>query len=558
MFRDLWAIAKLYWLGDEKKNALTLVIVLAILLLLNIKLSATMVEVSGNFLTALSKKDSAGFWQEIFILLGLKIIMAPVNSVFYFTQNKLTLYWRRWLTYNFVTKYFRQRAFYLLNNFQKDIDNPDQRITQDIDNFTLVSLNYTIHIIRTIIQFFTFSVILWRISKLLVILLLIYTLIGLILAPAFFGKVLVKLNLQQLTKEADFRFGLIRVRENAESIAFYQGEAQELSRLKNLFKEVFKNKNRLILWKDIYLGLFNKTYEYVPFILPAVILAPKILAGELEIGKLSEATGAFNVIFFSMNVFISQFADLTAFGAGIKRLQTFDNFLESTSIVQKEQIKYIESSDLVIKNLSLKTPDGVRTIFDNLSLRVSPGQGLLVMGVSGCGKSSLLRAIAGLWYTGMGEISRPNLKEILFLPQRPYMTIGSLREQLIYPQIECNIDNTKLYQVLKKVNLENLVERFGGLDIEKDWSNVLSLGEQQRLAFARLLVNSPNYAILDEATSALDLSNEHNLYHHLQQTQTTFISVGHRPSLINYHDHILQLGIEDHSWQIKKGDRHIF
>ena len=194
-----------------------------------------------------------------------------------------------------------------------------------------------------------------------------------------------------------------------------------------------------------------------------------------------------------------------------------------------------------MKNLTLQTPNYQKTLFQNLSVELQPGQGLLIMGESGCGKSSLLRALAGLWDSGTGLIVRPELEEILFLPQRPYMILGTLREQLIYPNANIDLSDEKLHQVLQKVNLSDLGERFGGFEIEQDWSDVLSLGEQQRLAFARFLVTKPKYAILDEATSALDVNNEEKLYGLLVETGTTFISVGHRPTLKKYHQLVVVL-----------------
>jgi putative ATP-binding cassette transporter len=194
-----------------------------------------------------------------------------------------------------------------------------------------------------------------------------------------------------------------------------------------------------------------------------------------------------------------------------------------------------------LENLTVQTPDYHKTLVQNISLALETGQGLLIMGDSGCGKSSLLRAIAGLWNSGTGVIIRPELAQMLFLPQRPYMILGTLREQLLYPNSNADVSDKELYQVLKQVNLPDLAQRFDGLDAEKDWSDILSLGEQQRLAFARLLVAKPKYAILDEATSALDVKNEEHLYSLLIETGTTFISVGHRPTLKKYHQLILEL-----------------
>jgi putative ATP-binding cassette transporter len=278
-------------------------------------------------------------------------------------------------------------------------------------------------------------------------------------------------------------------------------------------------------------------------------------------------------VFFSLNVVVARFQQLTTFGAGINRLYTFAQFLEQTEATQasdeqQPQIQTIEADRLAVEHLSLQTPNYQRTLVEDLSIELPAGQGLLVMGPSGCGKSSLLRAIAGLWNSGTGAIVRPEPDQILFLPQRPYMVLGTLRDQLLYPntvrtfgeasvepltltEAHLEVEEQHLKQVLEQVNLAGLDERFGGFDAEQDWADVLSLGEQQRLTFARLLLNKPKYAILDEATSALDLGNEERLYQHLQSKGTTFLSVGHRSTLASYHQSLLELS-QDKTWHIKQ------
>jgi vitamin B12/bleomycin/antimicrobial peptide transport system ATP-binding/permease protein len=282
-------------------------------------------------------------------------------------------------------------------------------------------------------------------------------------------------------------------------------------------------------------------------------VAPAIFAGEIEVGKVSEAQGAFVRVFFSLNVVVARFQALTTFGAGINRLYRFSEFLDQAEQAPEteETIQTIEAARLAMEHLTLETPNHQRTLIEDLTVELPTGQGLLVMGPSGCGKSSLLRAIAGLWNTGKGKIIRPESNRILFLPQRPYMVLGTLRDQLLYPNTELEVEDSYLQQVLEQVNLADLSQRFGGFDAEQDWTDVLSLGEQQRLTFARLLVNKPNYAILDEATSALDLNNEARLYQQLQALNTTFLSVGHRETLVNYHQAVLELS-QDKTWHVKQ------
>jgi putative ATP-binding cassette transporter len=557
VFRRFWAIAKLYWLGSEKKGAFILLGILGLLLVGYTQLSVLLNTAQGGLISTLAAKDEAKFWQTVLRFLLILVVYVPLFAGYSYTESKLGLYWRKWLTEHFLTKYFTNRSFYQLAVKNIEIDNPDQRISEDIRSFTQDSLLFLLVLVRSLLQVVAFSAVLWSISQKLVIFLLVYALVGTLITTGVFGKKLVSLNFGQLQKEANFRFGLVRVRENSESIAFYQGENQEKNNLNNLFTDLYNNFNSLIVWQELYLRLFVNTFEFLPYVIPAIVVAPSVLSGELEVGKVSEATGAFARVFFSLNIIVSRFQALTTFAAGINRLSSFYQFLSpeekgdllTKNIPQNRIIDTIENGQLAIEHLTLQTPNYQNTLMEDVSLNLPKGEGLLIMGTSGCGKSSLLRAIAGLWNSGTGAILRPELNKMLFLPQRPYMIIGTLREQLIYPSLEKEITEEELQKILNLVNLPNLADKFGGFEVEKDWGEVLSLGEQQRVAFARVLINQPQYAILDEATSALDAKNEANLYKHLLETNTTFISVGHRESLKTYHQLLLQIS-DDKSWEV--------
>jgi vitamin B12/bleomycin/antimicrobial peptide transport system ATP-binding/permease protein len=590
VLQQFWTIAKTYWLGDEKWQARGLLSLVVLLLLGYTGLSVVLNTQRGALISALSTQDEERFWQTVIIFIVVLVIYAPLLAGYGYLRDRLSLQWRRWLTQRFIDSYFSDRAYYNLNASNTDIDNPDQRIAEDVRSFTQESLKFLLVIVESILSVIAFSGVLWGISRSLVIFLVLYALVGTVVTTVVFGQPLVRLNFEQLKKEADFRFSLVRVRENAEAIAFYRGEEQESHQVQQRFLQVFENVKRLIIW-ELNLNILTNAYEFIPFILPALVVAPAIFAGEMEVGKVTEAQGAFVRVFFSLNVVVARFQSLTTFGAGINRLYTFAEFLEQTQpsqalptsaestsaeptsaeptsaepisaklsfveptsaeLPKKPIIQTLEADRLAVEHLTLQTPSYQRTLVNNLSVELSRGQGLLVMGASGCGKSSLLRAIAGLWNSGTGTIFRPVPEQILFLPQRPYMVLGTLRDQILYPNIQFEVDEHRLQEALEQVNLTDLADRFGGFNAQQDWADILSLGEQQRLTFARLLLNKPNYAILDEATSALDLANEERLYQHLQAIGTTFLSVGHRSTLANYHQSVLELS-QDQTWQLKQ------
>jgi vitamin B12/bleomycin/antimicrobial peptide transport system ATP-binding/permease protein len=542
-----------FWLfGKPLKNRWQQWALLGLVLLLSVSVTGINVGFSyiGNFFTnALVKKnqDSAYLFVGVYFI-GF-LIAIPIIAFYGYVQDYLGLRWREWLTNDLVGRYFQRRAYYGIES-ERVIDNPDQRISEDARSFTGTTLTFLLIILGAVMDLVSFSGILWAKSTLLVTVVLAYSIIGTIVT-ALIGRRLIKLNFNQRKYEADYRYGLVHVRDNAESIAFYRGEEQESQQLSKRFVNALKNYNILIGWQR-NLGFFTSAYRYIPVVLPYLVLFPQYFGNKIEYGDMVQANFAFSQVNAALSIIVNQFENIAGFAAGIDRLSDFREKIdahEQDTDTTGSKIGLQESSQVNLNHVTLTPPDASRVLVKDLSLALNPTESLVIVGPSGVGKSSLLRAIAGIWQTGEGSISRPNLEEMMFLPQRPYMILGSLRSQLLYPNVHHIVSDAELLQQLEQVNLADLPERVGGLDAELDWADMLSLGEQQRLAFARLFLGHPHYAVLDEATSALDIRNEEALYQRLKDSGVTYISVGHRPSLVKYHQQVLELQGES-QWRL--------
>lgn len=542
------------------------------------------------------------------------------------------------MTNYYMERYLKNQTFYQIQS-QSIIDNPDQRIVDDLSSFTGTSLSFSLTLFNALIDLISFSNILFGIYPPLFVVLIVYSLGGTAIS-IFLGKGLVNLNFMQEKMEADFRYGLVRVRENAESIAFYGGEENEIKLLLQRFRSAFENLTQLLI-SSRNLEFFTSGYRYLIQILPAAVVAPMFFSGKIEFGVINQSVSAFNHILGDFSLIVYQFQAISAFSAVIDRLGEFDDVLDSTSsngtlkAMDEIQLTYCNVKDLTesmkasdtqnlleIESLTVQTPTNKALLIRDLSLEVHENEHLLVTGPSGSGKTSLLRAIAGLWRTGSGKITfyaknsgvlnQPDtpdvvpheadekkddkkskyrdFKGVFFLPQRPYMVLGSLRQQLLYPTWPDVSDSTPhdskskdsmpflkgvkgsegvsasarapqpttedLIQALEDVHLGYLLSRFSGLDTTNEWSSVLSLGEQQRLAFARLLLSKPDLVLLDESTSALDEPNEAHLYKKINAAGVTYISIGHRTSLTKFHKKALRispmpLGSNDPNWCIE-------
>ena len=558
LWQRFWLLATPYWRSDDKWKAWGLLGLLVILLLAQTRFAVRFIEQTGEFTSALAARNEERFWDAIRLYLILLIAAVPVYALYYFVRDKLGIHWRRWLTNRFLDRYFSHRCFYELNG-DPAIDNPDQRVAEDIATFTQRSLYFLLVIIASVLQLIAFSAVLWSISRELVLFLVVYAVAGTLVVVLIFGQKLMSLNFNQLRREADFRFSLVRVRENAESIAFYRGEDQEQKQVQRRFAKAFDNFNRLIR-NQLALNLFQQAYNLLTLVIPSAIIASRVLSGELEVGRAVQAAGAFAAVLSAISLIVENFESLSRFAAGVDRLDTLARVLPGQSGGQaqgKSTIRTMDAADITLAGVTLHTPNDDRILINNLSLTVKPGEGLMIVGESGSGKSSLLRAIAGLWRSGSGTIYRPPEDDILFLPQQPYMLLGTLRSQLLYPNHDLPVSDEELLDLLQQVNLPDLAARFGGLDVEMDWHKVLSVGEQQRLGFARLLLTRPLFAILDEATTALDSANDASLYRQLTATQTTLISVGHRSTILKYHKQVLEL-TGDSAWRSHQAESFSF
>lgn len=564
----LGAIAAPYWRGDQRWQARGMLALMLVLLLGQTGANVLLNEQTGEFTSALAARDADRFWAAIRLCVAVSLVAAPIYALYYFVRDSLGIRWRRWLTERLLSAYLADHTFYRLNAAE-DLDNPDQRIAEDIHTFTQQSLYFLMVALGALIQLLAFTGVLWSISRELVFFLIAYATGGTFFTTMVFGRPLIGLNFLQLRREADFRFSLIRIREHAEAIALHRGEARESGQAGGRFLAAFENFRRL-LRAQLNLNLFQYVYAFLTVVLPSAIIADRVLSGELEVGRAVQAAGAFAAILSALTVVIDHFEGLSRFAAGTERLHAFAARLGvgardgvgtgagagasqgvsggSVMGVGREEaarpagtIEPLRSPRLALEHLTLETPRHERVLVRDLSLVVEPGAGLMIVGRSGGGKSSLLRAIAGLWDAGGGRILRPGPREMFFLPQQPYMTPGSLRSQITYPDAEEEVPDQDLLRLLERVRLGDLAGRFGGLDAELDWAKVLSVGEQQRLAFARVLLAEPRYAMLDEATSALDLANEAHLYRQLAQSSITPVSVSHRPALLEYHREVLEL-----------------
>ena len=552
--RQLWRVTKPFFASERRGRARGLFSLLLVLSVASVGVTLLTSYALRDVMTAISNKNSDAYWSGLIRYLSTFAIAVLIDVNYRWAQQSLAVVWREWLSQHLIKRYFNNRAYYRLRG-SESIDNPDQRISEDVRNFTVDSLGYALMVVDSVMTLIAFLGVLWAISGALVSVAMVYAIIGTVMCFVI-GRRLVGLHYAKYQKEADFRYGLVRVRDNAESIAFYRGEKREHLDLIKRLALVVGNMHTIIVWNR-NLGFFRNSFNYLALLIPIVIVAPKFMDGEVQFGTLTQSMGAFAQVLGAFSIISSNFEGLSSYLAGIQRLgilwddlDDFDAEEERSARESRQQLD--ETSNKVkLDRLDVLTPDGEKVLVEDLSFELQGKQSLIIMGSSGAGKSSVLRTIAGLWSGGSGSIERPALNDLMFLPQRPYMVPGSFRDQLRYPYNDRGTNDDEIRKVVEKVNLSDVLARVDGdLDQVIDWTNVLSLGEQQRVAFARLFLRLPKFVFLDEATSALDEENQNHLYELIRQSGIGFISVGHRTTLIGFHDQLLQLH-RTGKWEMK-------
>ena len=562
--RDAWHLARPYFRSEERWSARLL---LAAIIILNLSLVGIDVVLNfwnGAFYDSLQDKDWNSFISLLFLgkfdggsmlpgfclLAGVYILIAVYRT---YLNQWLQIRWRRWLTARFLDDWLADRAYYRISLSSGidglGTDNPDQRIADDLHSFTTDTLSIGLDLLSTIVSLVSFIGILWALSGpmtlfglaipgYLVWVALLYALVGSTLTQMV-GKPLAFLRFRQQKVEADFRFALARFRENTESVALYGGEANEHRGLSARFAEVVS------LWWMImrrikFLNALTAGYGQVASIFPIVVAAPRYFSGAIPLGGLTRIASAFGRVQGAMSWFVDSYGSLASWFATIERLATFQRAIQAARLAYDvgPRRETAAGADLELDRLTLRLPDG-QVLIEAASAAIAPGEHVLISGRSGSGKSTLLRAIAGIWPFGDGAIRRPPGR-FLFLPQRAYLPLGSLRHALSYPQVDDIADDARLAEVLDAVDLAHLLPR---LDDDAPWTQLLSGGEQQRLAIARALLVQPDWLFLDEATATLDPDGEARMYALLRTRlpTATIVSVAHRPALADAHERLLRL-----------------
>lgn len=561
--RTAWRLIKSYWQSKEKWKACGLLGGVIALSLGQVYMLVMLNQWNNVFYNALQERNFDVFWSLIgqFSLIAFGYIIMAVYAVY--VKQMLEIKWRTWMTDRYLEEWMQKQTYYRLQvTGRMDMDNPDQRISDDIGSFVNLTLTLFIGLLKQATTLVAFVFILWELSGTLdiplggtvltvpgymVFVTLFYSIAGTWLAHKV-GRRLIGLNYDQQRYEADFRFSMVRVRENSESIAFYGGEGPELQNFQERFSMVINNFWALMKRTKL-LNFYVNGYAQLAIIVPILMSAPRYFAGDMQLGGFIQTLSAFGRVQDALSYFVEAYDTIARYVAVIRRLGGFSQHMQEAEAMEMDFAfaRRDNVNGLVLENIQVALPDG-RSLTEKLSLAVPAGKYLLVSGGSGCGKSTLLRALAGIWPYGSGTVTLPDGWRTMFLPQRPYLPLGSLRRAIYYPQPVPEQDTVDLRGLMDRFGIGHLADR---LDEADDWSRILSLGEQQRLAFIRILLLRPDMVFLDESTSALDEMREAEAYDALKELlpDMAVVSVGHRSTLLKKHDKKLQLTGEG-SWQL--------
>jgi vitamin B12/bleomycin/antimicrobial peptide transport system ATP-binding/permease protein len=551
----LWRLTAPYFWSEERWSARGLLAIVVGSGIFLVYLSKLLNEWNARFFNALQDKDINAFWAELryFVILAFIFIVVSVYRLWF--RQMLQIRWRRWLTEVYYRDWLAERTYYRMELSDAAADNPEQRIQEDCDAFTGQTLMIVLDLLSEILTLVTFTSILWGLSGSITL-----PILGGITIPGYMmwvavayaaigswltykiGRPLVQVNFDLQRYNADFRYRMVRVRENAESIALYHGEQDEARRLQGAFGRIFgtwwdfMRYNKRLTW-------FTAFYGQAADVFPFVVAAPRYFMGEIPLGVLTQTAGAFGRVQGSLSWFVNIWPTLADWKATIDRLTTFGETMEAARNVTRKASGFAvergADPSLRLEDVTVALPDG-RILLEGINLEVRPGERLVIQGPSGSGKTTLFRVLAGLWPYGTGTIRQPRDAKVLFLPQKAYLPVGTLRAALCFPDPPDAHDLIAVGKALEITGLEHLV---GRLDEERFWSPVLSPGEQQRIAVARALLLRPDWLFLDEATSALDDAMEARLYALLRDrlAGTTIVSIAHKPSVVAFHDRRLAI-----------------
>jgi putative ATP-binding cassette transporter len=544
---DIWALTKPYWQSEEKWRSGLLLGVIVALHLGTVYLNVVFNKWNNLFYNTLQDKNFDAFLHQFIRFCYLAVIFIVIAVYRVYLRQMLEIRWRRWLTDHYVGHWLGGRAYYRLQLAGGDgMDNPDQRISDDIASFINQTLVFCLGLMESVVTLVSFTFILWGLSGTLHVagfaipgymlwVAIVYSGIGTWLAHRI-GRPLIMLGYRQQQYEADFRYSLVRLRENAEGVALYGGEGEEARNFSERFTHIVRN------WWDIMrrqkkLTWFSAGYGQVAMVFPFIVAAPRYFSGAIQLGGLMQTASAFGQVQGALSWFVDAYTGLAAWKATVDRLTGFERSLTQAARATDARVDYREGpagGAIAVENLDVHLPDGAVLLRD-VQLTLPPGSRTLITGPSGCGKSTLFRAISGLWPHCRGRIGMPAGERILFLPQKPYLPVGTLRRAIAYPDSADRYDDPTIRAVLAQCGLDSLNDR---LDDHDHWAQRLSLGEQQRLAVARALLLRPRWLFLDEATSNLDEAAEQALYRLLTQTliDTAIVSIAHRPTLGVFHN----------------------